>query len=325
MNNANQIVGYYGFDGAQHAFLATIDSLCSFALSPAGQHFPAAGGFASFTVSTAPTCNWITPRSTDWITILPSGSKGTAKVNYAVAANSGAARTATFVVGGQVYNIDQEALTCTFSIGPAVAAFDGTGGSARVVVTAPTGCPWTATSNAGWMSIGSGASGTGTGAVVINAAANSDGSRSGTVTIAGQTFSATQQSAASASACGAVDVTPQMSVSKGGLQFVPPAGSNLYSQVVTLRNSSAAVIHGPVYLVLLGEPTRDARGSNYNTGLVNQPALTTCFSAGDYLQPIWSGDIQPGQQIPGTLTWIRGVFAPSPSYLIKVLSGTPSR
>ena len=51
---------------------------------------------------------------------------------------------------------------------------------------------WTATSNASWLSIASGASGTGNGAVFFSVAANSGAQRVGTLTIAGQTFSVTQ-------------------------------------------------------------------------------------------------------------------------------------
>jgi hypothetical protein len=61
-----------------------------------------------------------------------------------------------------------------------------------VNVTAGTGCAWTASSNAPWLTITSGATGTGNGPVGFSAAANAGGSRTGTLTIAGQTFTVTQ-------------------------------------------------------------------------------------------------------------------------------------
>ncbi len=129
---------------------------CTYSLSPTGQSFTSAGGLGAFTVNTASTCTWNPVSNVGWITILPSGSKGTAKVNYAVAANNGAARTGQISVGGQNYNIDQSAQSCTYSIGPAYASFSANGGDSRVIVDTPTGCSWTATSNAGWLSVTSG-------------------------------------------------------------------------------------------------------------------------------------------------------------------------
>jgi hypothetical protein len=61
-----------------------------------------------------------------------------------------------------------------------------------VAVTAGTGCSWTATENLSWVSITSGASGTGNGAVNYSITENTGAARSGTITIAGQTFTISQ-------------------------------------------------------------------------------------------------------------------------------------
>ena len=60
------------------------------------------------------------------------------------------------------------------------------GGTATVNVTATAGCAWTAVSNDAFITVTSGASGTGNGAVGISVAANTGPFRSGTLTIAGQ-------------------------------------------------------------------------------------------------------------------------------------------
>jgi Fe-S cluster assembly ATPase SufC len=63
-----------------------------------------------------------------------------------------------------------------------------------VSVTSPSGCSWTAVSNASWISIISGANGTGNGTVKYSVSANSaTTSRTGTLTIAGQTFTVAQK------------------------------------------------------------------------------------------------------------------------------------
>jgi hypothetical protein len=83
--------------------------------------------------------------------------------------------------------------TCTFSISPTSASSPATGGTGTVTVTATAGCNWTAVSNSSFITITSGASGTGNGSVGYSVAANTlTTSRTGTLTIAGQTFTVTQ-------------------------------------------------------------------------------------------------------------------------------------
>ena len=63
-----------------------------------------------------------------------------------------------------------------------------------LVRTEPSGatCSWTAVSHAPWITITSGASGTGQGNVHYNVAVNNGGNRTGTITIAGHTFTVAQ-------------------------------------------------------------------------------------------------------------------------------------
>ena len=65
-----------------------------------------------------------------------------------------------------------------------------------VTVTAATGCTWISASNAAWITITSGATGSGNGTVNYTVAANTaTTSRTGTMTIAGRTFTITQAGA----------------------------------------------------------------------------------------------------------------------------------
>jgi serine protease len=83
--------------------------------------------------------------------------------------------------------------TCTYSISPTSASYAAVGGTGSVSVTAGAGCNWTAVSNATFITITGGASGTGNGTVSYSVAANAGTtSRTGTMTIAGQTFTVTQ-------------------------------------------------------------------------------------------------------------------------------------
>ncbi len=85
---------------------------------------------------------------------------------------------------------------CSYSITPSRQPFQTVGSSANVNVTTMSGCPWTATSNAPWVTINSGASGFGNGVVAYTVAANpGPAPRVGSMTIAGQAFSVSQAAA----------------------------------------------------------------------------------------------------------------------------------
>jgi glucose/arabinose dehydrogenase len=96
-------------------------------------------------------------------------------------------------LGGTVSRITQSA-PCTFAISPTRATSAVGGGSGSVVVTAGANCPWTAVSNASWITVTGGASGAGNGTVTYDVApyTGKPKNRNGTVTIAGQTFSIKQ-------------------------------------------------------------------------------------------------------------------------------------
>lgn len=83
---------------------------------------------------------------------------------------------------------------CNYAIAPASHSLGPDGGTATVTVTASAGCAWTATSAVPWLSITSGATGTGNGSVVYTAGANTAvETRTGTLTIATQAHAVMQQ------------------------------------------------------------------------------------------------------------------------------------
>ncbi len=82
---------------------------------------------------------------------------------------------------------------CGYAISPTSQVFSSTGGRGTVGVVADSGCSWTATSNAPWLTITSGSSGSGAGTLAYAVAANTAAaSRAGALTVAGQTLSVTQ-------------------------------------------------------------------------------------------------------------------------------------
>ena len=86
--------------------------------------------------------------------------------------------------------------TCTFSVSPTNASFTAAGGTSTVNVTTSAGCDWTAVSNNSFITINSGAGGSGNGIVNYSVSENtSPSSRSGSMTIAGINVTVTQSGA----------------------------------------------------------------------------------------------------------------------------------
>jgi hypothetical protein len=113
-------------------------------------------------------------------------------VGYSVAVNgTGSQRVGTVTIAGQTFTVTQAA-ACSFSITPTGVSVAAAGVSSGVAVTAGTGCAWTAVSNDAWTTVTSGASGSGNGTTSYSVAANTSSQRTGTITIAGQTFTVTQ-------------------------------------------------------------------------------------------------------------------------------------
>jgi Viral BACON domain/Putative binding domain, N-terminal len=169
---------------------------CSPSVSPTTVSISGAGGTGTpISVSTGSGCTWTATTSAGWVTILTGATgTGSGSVTYSVQLNTGGARNGTLTVAGQNVTISQNA-ACTYSISPSNDTLDKAGGAGQPVsVTTQSGCTWTAVSNASWITITSGSSGTGNGTVNFTVAANTTGSdRTGTLTIAGRPFTVTEK------------------------------------------------------------------------------------------------------------------------------------
>ncbi len=174
-------------------------NICStIRLTPTGIIVASGGGSSSFTVQQSVGCGGFTPvPSASWINVT-SSSAGT--VNFTVAANTGAQRSGTISVNfnnGQFitfanFNITQLAFNCAYSLSPSNTSLPDSGGATSFNVTTSASCNWTATSNATWITVTGGASGSGNGSVTISVAQNSGPPRTGTVSIGSETFTVNQ-------------------------------------------------------------------------------------------------------------------------------------
>lgn len=102
----------------------------------------------------------------------------------------------------------QTNLACSYSISPTTFSIPASGGTGTVTVTASSGCGWSSTNGNSWITIQSG-SGNSNGVMTFSVAANPSPGlpRTGTITVANQTVTVTQNG--------------QSSVTTQGLQYYP--------------------------------------------------------------------------------------------------------
>jgi hypothetical protein len=183
---------------------------CRYDLAPPSHNIDAGGGFASVTIATSAECSWTALIDVNWISFTsPAAGSGNGTVAFAVRLNDGAQRSGSIAIGTQRSSIVQAsspppappspppappppAPACTYVLSPTfdnVSWNDGAGGLS--VLTTPT-CSWTALSQVGWLTIAGGSSGTGTGSVSYRFLMNPGPARTGTLTIAGRTFTVFQ-------------------------------------------------------------------------------------------------------------------------------------
>jgi hypothetical protein len=171
---------------------------CTYAISPAAQSSSALGGPGGVSITTVAGCSWqieAEQGSVAWITIN-SGQRaaGPATVPYTIQPNQFLfSRTATIVVRGDsgnarlVQTVTQAGATCVYTVSSSSSNWGAGGGRAGITVFAePGSCSWRASTDAGWITIDAGASGTGGGVVDFRVSPNATGApRSGEIVVGG--------------------------------------------------------------------------------------------------------------------------------------------
>jgi len=172
---------------------------CGFTLSAPGTSMTADGGQGGVDVQAPAGCAWTATSQASWISVTGGGSgSGNGTVSFSVEANPGAARNGTLTVGEQTYTVSQSGVaapSCSAALSAASVTVAADAGSGSVDVIVAAGCAWSAASNASWITVTAG-SGNGSGTVSFDIAANTSTERTGTLTIAGSTYTVSQAAAA---------------------------------------------------------------------------------------------------------------------------------
>lgn len=166
---------------------------CEYSISTAGQTVPAVGGTGSISVTAGANCAWSAVSNASWISLAENSGTGNGTVNFLVTANSSSARTGTIIAAGQVFTVMQNS-GCTLTVTPVGQVFSEAGGSGNLMISSNGLCPWTALSNDSWITIPGGGSGNGTSFLTYSVAAFAGGTRTGTMTVAGQMVTIVQTS-----------------------------------------------------------------------------------------------------------------------------------
>jgi hypothetical protein len=168
---------------------------CGFALSPTITNFSSAVSSCNVSVTASNGCAWTAASQSPFITVT-AGTNGTGNgtVSFSVTTNTGStARTGTVLIAGLTFTVTQARTPCSYAITPGTTNFSGVGGSGTVSVISQSGCVWTAASQSPFITVLSGANGSGNGTVSYSVAQNNNAtSRTGTVLVAGQTFTVAQ-------------------------------------------------------------------------------------------------------------------------------------
>ncbi len=172
-------------------------------VSPTSFTFGSSGGSGVLNFNVAG-CSWTasTTNST-LVTGLPtSGTSGS--ISFGVAAGTTAASATISIPStspATTITVTRAAPVCTYTLSTpgaigTINSFLSGGGSGSVNVTAPAGCSWTASSNASFLHVTGGATGSGNASmsysVDSNPAPTGSPSRSGTLTVAGITYTISQ-------------------------------------------------------------------------------------------------------------------------------------
>lgn len=237
--------------------------------------------YGTFPAST--TIQWRKLTAQGWINISssPAATPNTLIINRATASDAGFYDAViSSPCGVEVTN--QIALNVsTFTLNPSFQNIGAAGSKGVINVTCTATCSYTAVPNASWITITSGASGNSPSTVGFTVAANSGPARTGTITIGGQTFTVTQDGAASPSP------TPTPSPTATPTPTPTPASS-----VVQFSASNYSVQEDCTTVTLTVNRSGDTSGAasvDYNT------VDNTASERRDYITALGKLQFAPGE------------------------------
>jgi all-beta uncharacterized protein/BACON domain-containing protein len=207
--------------GQQSVDVAQAAAPCRYDASPSSLSVDAAGRQVTIALSSLDGCAWTARSDSPWIAgISPASGAGSATVRATVLANAAEARAGALTIGDAAVRITQSAPAdatpapspappspappppeppppapppaCTYRLAPAARNVGRAADAFSVGISAPPACTWSVSSDASWITVIDGRSGSGDGSFRLAVAANNGAPRTGTVRAATETFSVQQ-------------------------------------------------------------------------------------------------------------------------------------
>ena len=203
-------------------------TVCTYEISPARADFGKDAATGTFAVSAPADCSWTATSRVSWVTINSGGQgTGNGSVSYAVARNTELNdRVGTIGVADRTFTVEQsgDAGLCQYSVTPVEFRPCMPGGTLTATVTTPSNCTWTATSNAPWLTLASGRSGSGSGVISFTFSDNYDAPRQGAVMVRWPTPTAGQNIQVAQAGC-------FYAVSRSDISFAAAGGSGTFNVI----------------------------------------------------------------------------------------------
>ena len=170
--------------------------------------------------------------------------------------------------------------TCTYALGTNAAAFPSAGGPGTIAVVAPMTCAWAVVNTNSWITITSGITGMADGPVNFTVAPNSSSLvRSGVITVAGQTFTVSQDGVPCVFTLTPPSRTHGFNTDTGSVAVTAPGGCDWFvdnaNPWITITSAANGIGSGSVSYTLAPNVTALTR-----TGLVTIANQTFTISQG---------------------------------------------
>ncbi len=236
---------------------------------------------------------WTASANAAWLHLIGTNQSGTGSgvVAFNFDTNPGPARTGTLTIAGQTLSVFQDAPT--YLLGSTNLLEGPAAGSDSIVLSA--NFPWTASTNAAWLHLSStNQSGTGSRTVVFSFDDNLGATRTGTLTIAGQTLCVTQAGASYVAASPLITLASGLNPPYGlaldgaGNVYVADSGNSAILKWTATNNQVATLVSAG-----LNSPSGLALDSAGNVYIADSGSgmVLKWTAATDVLTPLVSGGL----------------------------------
>jgi hypothetical protein len=304
-------------------------------ISPTSRSVSSAATTGSVSVTSTTGCGWAAASNSTWITLTGATSgMGNGVVPYSVAANpSTAQRIGSVTIGDDIFTVTQAGTPCTYSLSPGSQTIAAAGGPGSTSITAPAGCAWTATSNAGWVTLQGSTSGSGNGSASFDIAPNPNATqRTGTLTIGGQTFSITQSAAACTYSISPGGQSVGAGATTGSTTVTSPTGCSWTSTSnagwITVTAGASGSGNGSASFSIAANPNATPRNGTVTvanqTFTVSQAAVGCTFTLTPGSQAVAAGGGTGSTNVgaPAGCAWTAASSAPSWLSITSATSGS---